>query len=150
MDITDSLGISVSALDAQRRRLNVIASNMANAQSTQSADGSGAYRRRDVVFQTSPVTPKFKRALRQAEFGGADQSLSGVRVSRVVEDQRPGKTMYDPKHPDADKQGYVKMPNVNVMEEMVNMMSASRAYEANVQAISTAKTMWNRALDIGR
>jgi flagellar basal-body rod protein FlgC len=150
MDITDSIAISVSALDAQRRRLNVIASNMANAQSTQSANGSGPYRRRDVVFQTSSVTPKFKRALKQAGLGGMEQSLNGVRVSRVVEDQRPGKTVYDPKHPDADSKGYVAMPNVNMMEEMVNMISASRAYEANVQAINTAKTMWNRALDIGR
>jgi flagellar basal-body rod protein FlgC len=150
MDLTDSIAISVSALDAQRRRLNVIASNMANAQSTQSAGGGGPYRRRDVVFQTTPVTPKFARALRQAQFGGKEQSLHGVRVARLVEDSRPGKTLYDPKHPDADPQGYVKMPNVNVMEEMVNMMSASRAYEANVQAISTARTMWNRALEIGR
>ncbi|MBI3603545.1 MAG: flagellar basal body rod protein FlgC [Nitrospirae bacterium] len=147
MDISDSIAISVSALDAQRRRLNVIASNMANAQSTQSV-GGGPYRRRDVVFQTTSITPKFKQAFKQAEFGPGGQD--GVRVARVIEDPKPGKSIYDPQHPDADKQGYVKMPNVNVVEEMVNMMSASRAYEANVQAISTARAMWNRALEIGR
>ncbi|TAJ34685.1 MAG: flagellar basal body rod protein FlgC [Nitrospirae bacterium] len=149
MDITDSIAISVSALDAQRRRLNVIASNMANAQSTQSV-GGGPYRRRDVVFQTTSIAPKFKQAFKQAEFGVDAQALQGVRVARVIEDPKPGKSIYDPQHPDADKQGYVKMPNVNVVEEMVNMMSASRAYEANVQAISTTRAMWNRALEIGR
>jgi flagellar basal-body rod protein FlgC len=71
-------------------------------------------------------------------------------VARVIEDPKPGQVLYDPRHPDADKNGYVKMPNVNVMEEMVNMMGASRAYEANVQAINATRTMWNRALEIGR
>lgn len=148
MDITDTLAISVSALDAQRHRLNVIASNLANAQSTHTEQG-GPYRRRDVVFQAAPIAPKFPRALAKAG-GPAADGLQGVRVARIIEDQKPGKSIYEPQHPDADKQGFVQMPNVNVMEEMVNMISASRAYEANVQAISTARTMWNRALDIGR
>ncbi|MEW6542351.1 MAG: flagellar basal body rod protein FlgC [Nitrospirota bacterium] len=149
MDLNDSITISVSGLDAQRHRLNVIASNLANAQTTHSAQG-GPYRRRDVVFQPAPVEPKFPRALRRAGFGIGEQALQGVRVAQVIEDQRPGRAVYDPQHPDADAQGYVLLPNVNVMEEMINMMSASRAYEANVQAINTARTMWNRALEIGR
>jgi flagellar basal-body rod protein FlgC len=149
MDITDTLAISVSALDAQRHRLNVIASNLANAQSTHTEQG-GPYKRRDVVFQTAPLAPRFPGALAKAGSRSSDAGMQGVRVAKIVEDEKPGKSIYEPQHPDADKQGFVQMPNVNVMEEMVNMISASRAYEANVQAISTARTMWNRALDIGR
>ncbi len=149
MDISESLAASVTALDAHRRRLNVIASNLANAQSTRGADG-GPYRRRDVVFQAAPIQPKFSRMLRQASMGGNAQELQGVRVARVIEDPKPGQAIYDPKHPDADEKGFVRMPNVNVMEEMVNMIGASRAYEANVQAINATRTMWNRALEIGK
>ncbi|MDE3017940.1 MAG: flagellar basal body rod protein FlgC [Nitrospirota bacterium] len=149
MDINDTIAISVSALDAQRHRLNVIASNLANAQSTHTDQG-GPYKRRDVVFQAAPVVPKFSGALFKAGSDPHAQAMQGVRVSRIVEDPKPGKAIHDPQHPDADAQGFVQMPNVNVMEEMVNMISASRAYEANVQTISTARTMWNRALDIGR
>ena len=147
MDLTDSIAISVSALDANRHRLNVIASNLANAESTRTPEG-GPYRRRDVIFQTTPVAPKFHRTLAKVHPGG--HILQGVRVAGVKEDPKPGKAIHDPKHPDADKDGLVHMPNVNIMEEMVNMMAASRAYEANVQAITAAKTMWNRALDIGK
>lgn len=149
MDMTDSLAVSVSALDAHRHRLNVIASNLANAQSTRTNSG-GPYRRRDVVFQATPVSPSFQRAFKQAAAGPGRHALDGVKVARVIEDRKPGQTVYDPRHPDADKKGFVTMPNVNVMEEMVNMIGASRAYEANVQAINATRTMWNRALEIGR
>ncbi len=149
MDMTDSLAVSVSALDAHRHRLNVIASNLANAQSTKTSTG-GPYRRRDVVFQATPVTSPFQRALKHVATGPGRHALDGVKVARVIEDQKPGQTVYDPRHPDADKKGFVTMPNVNVMEEMVNMIGASRAYEANVQAINATRTMWNRALEIGR
>ena len=149
MDITDSVAISVSALDAQRRRLNVIASNLANAQSTRTAEGT-PYKRRDVVFQSTPVVPKFQNVFKRASMGMGEKALDGVRVLRVVEDKRPGQAVYDPKHPHADGKGFVTMPNVNVMEEMVNMMAASRSYEANVQSINATRTMWNRALEIGR
>ena len=149
MDLTDSVAISVSALDAQRRRLDVIASNLANAQSTRT-DGKGPYRRREVVFRSTPVIPKFQKAIRHALASGPNKGFVGVQVAGIVEDQKPGKSVYDPHHPDADAQGMVHMPNVNVMEEMVNMISASRAYEANVQAIGAQRAMWNRALDIGR
>ena len=149
MDMTDSIAVSVSALDAQRRRLNVIASNLANAQSTRTP-GGGPYRRRDVVFQSSPVGSHFQQAFRKVATGPAAHALDGVRVSRVIEDKKPGHQIHDPRHPDADAKGFVQLPNVNVMQEMVNMMGASRSYEANVQAISATKAMWNRALDIGR
>lgn len=149
MDMTDSMAISVSGLDAQRRRLNVIASNLANAQSTRTASG-GPYKRRDVVFRSSPVPSAFQKAFRQVAVGPAAHALEGVSVSRVVEDQKLGQMIYDPHHPDADQKGFVRLPNVNVMEEMVNMIGASRAYEANVQAINATRTMWNKALEIGR
>ncbi len=149
MDISESLAASVTALDAQRRRLNVIASNLANAQSTRTPEG-GPYRRRDVVFQAAPLRPKFQRMLKQASAQGAPGDLQGVRVARVVEDHKPGQAIYDPKHPDADEKGFVRLPNVNVMEEMVNMIGASRAYEANVQAVNATRTMWSRALEIGK
>jgi flagellar basal-body rod protein FlgC len=149
MDMTDSIAVSVSALDAQRRRLNVIASNMANAQSTKTA-GGGPYRRRDVVFQSATVGSQFQQTFKKVAAGPSGHALEGVRVSRVIEDRKPGQQIYDPRHPDADAKGFVHLPNVNVMEEMVNMIGASRSYEANVQAINATKAMWNRALEIGR
>lgn len=147
MDLTDSIAISVSALDAQRHRLNVIASNLANAESTRTAEGT-PYKRRDVVFRATPIAPKFKKALNNA--GAEGKPLEGVRIAAVREDPKPGKAIHDPKHPDADQDGMVHMPNVNVLEEMVNMIAASRAYEANVQAITAAKSMWRGALEIGK
>ncbi len=147
MDLNDTLAVSVSALDAQRHRLNVIASNLANAQSTHSENG-GPYKRRDVVFEATPVVPRFQGALKEAQ--GQNFKLTGVRVAKVIEDAKPGKVVYEPQHPDADPQGFVQMPNVNVMEEMINMMSAHRAYEANVEAVTTGRTMWLKALEIGR
>jgi flagellar basal-body rod protein FlgC len=149
MDMTDSIAVSVTALDAQRHRLNVIASNLANAQSTRTATG-GPYRRRDVVFQSAPAARPFHRALRQVAFGSGPHALEGVKVARIIEDPKPGQVLYDPRHPDADPKGFVRLPNVNLMEEMVNMISASRAYEANVQAINATRAMWNRALEIGK
>ncbi len=136
MDIEKILSISASGLEAQRVRMNIISGNLANAHSTHSPDG-GPYRRKDVVF--SEVM----------------DSMSGngsgkVMVSEVIEDQRPFQEVYDPKHPDANAEGYVQLPNVNLLEEMVNMISASRAYEANVTTISSAKSMAQKALEIGR
>jgi len=149
MEMSDSLAVSVSGLDAQRRRLNVIASNLANAQSTKTP-GGGPYKRRDVVFRSAPVANAFQRTLRQVASGPGARALEGVSVAKVVEDHKPGQLIYDPHHPDADPKGFVRLPNVNVMEEMVNMIGASRAYEANVQAINATRTMWNKALEIGR
>lgn len=136
MDIEKMLNVSASGLEAQRIRMNIIAGNLANAQSTRTPEG-GPYRRKDVVFSEvlSSVTGN----------GPAE-----VRVSGIIEDQRPFQVVYDPQHPDADAEGYVQMPNVNLLEEMVNMMSASRSYEANVTAINSAKSMANKALEIGK
>lgn len=149
MDLNDSLSISVSGLEAQKQRLNVIASNLANVNATRSPEG-GPYKRRDVVFQSVPRRPKFALAFRRFPDSPVHKALTGVRVAQVVEDQKPGRVVYDPGHPDADATGHVHLPNVNVMEEMVNMIAASRAYEANIQAINATRTMWNRALEIGR
>lgn len=133
----DIFKVSASALEAQRIRMNTIASNMANAQSTKT-DAGGPYVKKDVVFQTMPIQSK-----------GAD-GLDGVKVSGVVEDTKPPIVVYDPGHPDADESGYVSMPNINVIEEMVNMMIALRAYEANVKAFNISKGMYQKALELGR
>ncbi|HXG30919.1 MAG TPA: flagellar basal body rod protein FlgC [Thermodesulfobacteriota bacterium] len=131
------LKISASAMNAQRQRLNVIASNLANANSTRTVEGGGPYRRRDVVFSAVPIETTTER-------------LEGVEVTGIVEDQTPLNTIYDPSHPDADANGYVLMPNVNVIEEMTNMMMAFRAYEASVSAFNVSKSMFMKALELGR
>jgi len=134
MDLFD---VSASALEAQRMRMNTVASNMANAQSTRTESG-GPYVKKDVSFSSVQINP------------GSSDGLTGVKVSAVVEDQKPPLVVYDPGHPDADENGNVSMPNINVMEEMVNMMMALRAYEANVKAFSMSKGMYQKALEIGR
>jgi len=136
MESTNIFSVSASALAAQRQRMNVVASNLANAHSTRTAEG-GPYRRQDVVFATQ---------LQDASQPG----LQGVQVSGIVRDESPFKTVYDPAHPDADKDGFVAMPNVNVIEEMVNMMMASRAYEASVTTFNMSKTMFMQTLELGR
>ncbi len=129
--------VSASALDAQRQRMNVIASNMANVHSTRTEEG-GPYRRKDVIFSAVSVQ------------SNPDSHLVGVKVTDIVPDTTPFKRIYDPGHPDADKDGYVMMPNVNSIEEMVNMMMAFRAYEASVSAFNTSKTMIMKTLELGR
>ncbi len=137
MDAFGIFKVSASALEAQRRRMNVIASNMANVHSTRSEEG-GPYRRKDVVF--SPVL-----------YSPGDSLHMGVRVDDVVTDMNTAfRTVHDPSHPDADADGNVAMPNINVIEEMVNMMMASRAYEASVTAFNTAKSMVLKTLELGR
>jgi flagellar basal-body rod protein FlgC len=136
MNSFDVLQISGSALEAQRRRMNVIASNLANAQSTRTEEG-GPYKRQDVVFASMPLESN-------------SVELKGVKVADVVTDGKPSKPVYDPGHPDADKDGIVQMPDINPMEEMVNMMMAYRAYEASVATYNTAKTMMLKSLDLGR
>jgi flagellar basal-body rod protein FlgC len=121
-------------MTAQSQRLNVVASNLANADSTTSADGK-PYHAKQVVFSATPV-----------DASGAQ----GVKVTQVIEDSSPLKMVYDPKHPMADAQGYVAMPNVNVVDEMVNMISASRAYQNNVDVMNTSKTLLLKTLTIGQ
>lgn len=144
------LRIGASGLAAQRLRLDVIANNIANAETTRTPEG-GAYKRKDVVFMPegqSPFLPSFLAARQNLNrFQG---QLKGVQVTQIVTDPTPGTRVYDPTHPDADEQGYVEYPNVNPVIEMTNMLSASRSYEANLAVIDTAKQMALRALDIGK
>ena len=146
MDFFSSMEISSSALTAERTRMNLISSNIANANATRTPEG-GPYRRKDAVFATSPPPPgSFGSALQKAAGKGA----LGVEVVQVVEDQSPPRMQYDPSHPDADTQGYVAYPNVNVVEEMADMIAATRAYEANITASQASKSMALKTLEIGR
>jgi flagellar basal-body rod protein FlgC len=135
--------ISSSALSAQRTRLNVISSNLANVDTTRTSEG-GPYRKRQVVFQSS--NDSFAKHLDNAN----KQGIQGVKVSEIQVSQAPLRTIYEPGHPDADENGMVHLPNVNTMEEMVDMMSATRTYEANASAIQASKRMALKALEIGR
>lgn len=132
---------SASALAAERMRIEVAVSNLANAESTRGPDGE-PYRRRDVVLRTAAVQ-NFDRALGQA-------TAVGVEVAAVVEDQAEPRRRYEPSHPDADAEGYVMLPNVDSAEEMVDMLSAARAYQANLTAIGLIRDMIARALELGR
>jgi flagellar basal-body rod protein FlgC len=134
MSLFNVFSIAGSALTAQSARLNATASNLANADSVVSADGK-PYRAKQVVFKATPVTPD----------GGV-----GVRVTQVVESAAPGRLVYDPKSPAANEQGYVEMPNVNVVEEMANMISASRAYQTNAEIMSAAKSLLVKTLAISQ
>ena len=143
MDFFSSMNVSASALSAERTRMNLISSNLANANTTRTPEG-GPYKRKDAVFSAAPLENSFGRALD----GATGQQIRQVQVSRIVEDQNPPRIQYDPSHPDADPQGYVAMPNVNVIEEMADMLTASRAYEANVTAVQAAKNMALKTLEI--
>lgn len=141
MSIFSSIEISASGLAAERLRMDVISNNIANVNTTRSSTG-GPFRRQEVVLSA-----------RGAKFsipGIGGGSSNGVEVSTIAEDSSPPKLVYDPSHPDADPLGYVRMPNVNIVKEMVDMISATRAYEANVTAIEAAKGMVQRALEIAR
>jgi len=144
MDFLSALRISSSGLAAERTRVNLAASNLANAESTRGPDGQ-PYRRLDPVLEAVP----FGDQLSQAGAPGEASPL-GVRVARVQQDAGPGKRVFSPSHPDADAQGFVTLPNVNPVHEVVNLLSASRAYDANASAVETLKTMAQRALDIAR
>ncbi len=132
----DIFKVSASALEANRVRMNTIASNMANAQSTKTEEG-GPYVKKNVVFKTLNIGPN-------------SEGLEGVRVTGIVDSKEPPIVIYDPGHPDADENGNVSMPNINVIEEMVNMMMAVRTYEANVKAFNISKGMYQKALELGR
>jgi len=134
MDFASAMRVSASGLSAQRVRVNVATSNLANAETTRGPDG-GPYRRMEPVFEAVPV-----------EEGGA----CGVRVAQVSSDPSAPRRVYSPGHPDAGPDGFVALPNVNLVDEVVNLLSASRGYEANAAALDTLKSMAQRALDIGR
>jgi len=134
MSLFNIFNVAGSAMNAQSQRLNTVASNLANADSATSANGE-AYKARQVVFAATPV---------------GENGATGVNVAAVVEDQSPMKMVYDPKNPLADDKGYVTMPNVNVVEEMVNMISASRSYQSNAEMMNTTKTLLLKTLNLGQ
>jgi len=134
MSLFNILDVAGSALTAQSQRLNTTASNLANADSATSSTGE-PYRAKQVIFSAQPLGP---------------ENAVGVRVTGVVQDQTPPRRVHDPRHPLADEQGYVTMPNVNVIEEMVNMISASRSYQTNAELMNTAKTLLLKTLQIGQ
>jgi flagellar basal-body rod protein FlgC len=152
MGLFDAIDASGSGLSAERLRMDVTSENLANAQTTKGADGQ-PYRRKEVVLQEAGAAgTSFASVLSSIQGGrsggaGVDR---GVTVSGIVEDQTALKRIYDPGHPDADKNGYVTMPNVNTVTEMTDLISSSRAYEANVTAMQTAKTMFTKTLDLLR
>jgi flagellar basal-body rod protein FlgC len=144
MSLFGALDISASGLTAERLRMNVTAENLANAQTTRGTDG-GPYKRKLVVLEEaggSTARPSFGTQL--------DGAMNGVKVAQVSQDSAPDRLVYDPSHPDADARGYVHMPNVNPVTEMVDLISASRSYEANVTAMQTAKQLYSKTLDILR
>jgi flagellar basal-body rod protein FlgC len=142
------LEISASGLTAQRLRMDVTAENLANAQTTKGADGQ-PYRRKEVVLREIPQGG-FGAQLTAAMGSGSKSRPGGVEVAQIATDQTAGKMVYDPSHPDANAQGYVQMPNVDTVTEMVDLIDASRAYEANVTAMSASKQMFTKTLELLR
>lgn len=142
----NAMNISAAGMSAQRSRLDIVAENIANAESTRTEQG-GPYRRRQVVFKTTDARPAFG-SIFESSFEG--KGPKGVKVESVIEDKRPFREVYNPGHPDADAKGMVKMPNVNSVEEMVDMQSAARSFEANVTTMEAAKRMFQKSLELLR
>lgn len=149
MRLSTGFDISASALSAQRLRMDVISSNIANAETTRGSFVNGQfqpYKRKMVVME--PMQQSFSSVLSRQLSGGS--AAQGVKITSIKEDQSPNKLIYNPTHPDADANGYVNMPNVDVTKEMVDMISATRSYEANVTALNATKSMFVKALEIGK
>lgn len=146
MSMLDSLEISSSGLAAQRTRMKVISSNIANVNTTRTP-GGGPYRRKETIFAALPSHKSFLKELIDQE---RDDSTRHVKVVGIVEDSRPPKLKFDPNHPDANEEGYVELPNIDVVEEVTNMMISKRSYEANIAAINATKNMIIRSLEIGK
>lgn len=151
MDFMSSMEISASALSAQRTRMNIISQNLANANTTRTADG-GPYRRRITIFQARPFSNYLDQAMDEntINYGPGNDPRKGVFLEKIDKDPSPLKRVYDPNHPDADQDGYVELPNVEVVTEMVDLINASRSYEASVTAVNATKNMAMKALEIGR
>ncbi|MCA2971205.1 MAG: flagellar basal body rod protein FlgC [Acidobacteriaceae bacterium] len=157
MSLFNLLSVSASGMAAQRRRAEVLVENLANAETTRTPEG-GPYRRKDVIFESAaaegPFSAVFASQLRgtpgNGQTPGNRQTMEGVRIAEVVQDQREPEKRYQPGHPDADKEGYVSYPHLNPAEEMVDLMSASRGYQSNVAAMAAAKEMIQKTLDIMR
>jgi flagellar basal-body rod protein FlgC len=146
MSMFDTMEISSSGLSAQRLRMKVISGNIANVNTTRTP-GGGPYRRKDTIFAALPSHKSFLQELIHQE---KDDGTRHVKVVGVAEDGRAPKMKYDPYHPDANEEGYVEMPNIDVVEEMTNMMVAKRSFEANIAALNATKTMIVKALEIGK
>lgn len=144
MDLLTGLRISSSGMTANRLRMNTISSNIANVNTTRTPEG-GPYRRKDVIFESMPEAKSFGEVL-----GDSEKKLNRVQVTDVAVDRSAPVMKYEPNHPDANPDGYVAYPNINLMEEMANMIQATRAYEANASAVNSTKNMAMTALEIGR
>lgn len=145
MDLLTSLRISASGLAAQRKRMEAVSSNIANAQTTRTAEG-GPYRKKEVVFGSEPARDSFADVLE----GTMDAQAQTVHAVEVVNSDKPPILKYEPNNPEANKDGYVAYPDINVMAEMADMIEAQRAYEANISAVNTTKSMAMKTLEIGR
>jgi len=147
MDLFKIFSISGSGMAAQKSRMSVVAGNLANSESTRTVDG-GPYRRRDVIFQAAPPAGEFTDELN--DIAADRERAQGVEVVGVKQSNRPPRRIFDPSHPDASSEGYVALPDINPMEEMVDMLSAVRSYEANLSAFNTTKSLIRKILDMGR
>lgn len=145
MSFFSTMNVNASGLTMQRLRMDIISQNIANVETTKTSEGT-PYRRKTLLIeeQKEPFQSFLQKAQGEYSIG------QGVKVSKIVEDQSPFRKVYNPGHPEADEQGYVSMPNVNIIEEMVNLLSANRAYEANVVSLNTSKTIAMKALEIGK
>jgi flagellar basal-body rod protein FlgC len=144
MDMMTAFDIAASGMSAERTSMNVISMNLANAKTTRTATG-GPYQRKAVAIRQASVESPFASAMNSA----MDEQLKGVKVAGIVTDNRPPRMVYEPGSPDADKNGYVSYPDINMVEEMTNMITTSRSYEANVASVNNVKSMYNKALTIG-
>ena len=152
MSFMNSINIIGSGLTAQQLRLDIVSENVTNSQTTRVENGEGAYRRKMVVFEARTGRDGFRRAMARASTGMVPdgQVAGGVPVTQIVEDPSPMKLVYDPTHPDANEDGYVEMPNVDMVKEIADAMAASQAYAANVTMLNTMKTVVTDGLQIGR
>lgn len=150
MSFLSTIDISASGLTAQRLRMDTIASNMANVETTRVANRPGPYRRQVVVFEAKPGQKADFRDVLNRRLQSAGQGVRVKEIREISDAESPYRRVYDPSNPDADAEGYVNYPNVNIVEEMINMISSTRAYEANAKVIEATKSMAARALDIGR
>ena len=152
MAFLSSMNIVASGLTAQQLRLDVVGENVTNSTTTRVQEGEGAYRRKMVVFEAVSGRDDFRRAMARASTGmvPSGQSAGGVRVAQIVEDPSPMKLVYDPTHPDANEDGYIEMPNVDMVKEIADAMAASQAYSSNVTMFNTMKTVVTDALQIGK
>jgi flagellar basal-body rod protein FlgC len=147
MDLFKIFSISGAGMSAQRSRMTAVSGNLANTETTRTPEG-GPYKRRDVIFQAVPLAEEFSTAIKAEE--EAAEAILTVEVAGIRESRRAPRKIFDPQHPDANGDGYVSLPDINIMEEMVDMMSAARSYEANLSTYNTTKSLIRRLLDMGR